>query len=151
MRCATLAHSCLTRCPAEQHIPAPTDILSFGLFDDEPKLGTTDSNLESLAVDHALSDHDLGDLVLGVEYVQRWTASSSAAVPLTVRVPGEEPEVAWQQRVPVILAHGLAHLLGHTHEEDTDHQQMQATLSLSLLSLSLSLSVCVCVCVCVCV
>lgn len=48
-----------------------------------------------------------------------------------------EGGVTWQQRVPVIIAHGLAHLVGHTHEEDADHHQMQACEQ-SLLRLALN-------------
>ena len=121
------------RCSASQNIPAPTDILSFGLLDAAPKpehrlnagLGV-EPEPQLSQVHRELSECDLGDLVLGVEYLQRWTTTNATTFPLSVRVSGEEPQVVWQQRVPVIVAHGLAHLLGHTHEEDADHQQMQA-------------------------
>jgi ssRNA-specific RNase YbeY (16S rRNA maturation enzyme) len=118
------------RCPASQNIPAPTDILSFGLLDAAPGCARLDAELgvepEPSQVHHELSGRDLGDLMLGVEYLQRWTTDNATTFPLSVRVSGEEAEIVWQQRVPVIVAHGLAHLLGHTHEEDADHQQMQA-------------------------
>eukprot|EP01043_Picozoa_sp_COSAG02_P005206 COSAG02_NODE_140_length_34374_cov_913.416443_9_plen_241_part_00 len=120
-------------CPACQNIPAPTDILSFGLLDatpePEPRLSSglgVEPEPQPSQVHHDLSERDLGDLVLGVEYLQRWTTSNAATFPLSVRGSGEEAQVVWQQRVPVIVAHGLAHLLGHTHKEDADHQQMQA-------------------------
>ena len=73
-----------------------------------------------------LSARDLGDLVLGVEYLQRWTTNNAATSSRSFELSGAHAEVTWQQRLPVIIAHGLAHLLGHTHEDDTDHAQMQA-------------------------
>eukprot|EP01046_Picozoa_sp_COSAG06_P031194 COSAG06_NODE_3018_length_5954_cov_3.513744_4_plen_245_part_00 len=118
---------------------APTDILSFGLLSPEQQLEPQpepqpepelELEPERVATQHIdLAEIDLGDLVLGVEYLQRWCAMNAEALPSAV-LPrpaegGGGGDIMWQQRVPVIIAHGLAHLLGHTHETDADHAEMQ--------------------------
>jgi ssRNA-specific RNase YbeY (16S rRNA maturation enzyme) len=114
-----------------QGLNAPTDILSFGLLSPEQQPEPEpEPEPERVANQHIdLAEIDLGDLVLGVEYLQRWCATNAEALPSAV-LPrpaegGRGGDIVWQQRVPVIIAHGLAHLLGHTHETDADHAEMQ--------------------------
>jgi rRNA maturation RNase YbeY len=53
---------------------------------------------------------DLGDVFVNVEYCARYARSQ--------RLPLED-------YVPVVCAHGLAHLVGYTHDDESDYRAMQ--------------------------
>ena len=94
-------------------------MLSFGLLqtphppkpEPEPEPGAGLSNTPQ-----PLAQLDLGDLVLGVEYLHRWAIEASS--------PEGAAQVTWRQRTPVVITHGLSHLLGHAHEDDEEHDAM---------------------------
>ena len=79
-----------------------TDILSFA-YHDELAPG------ERVVV-HEPEDKNLGDLIISIPYVKkdapRWGHS-------------------FTQRLDVLLAHGITHLLGYDHETEEEYVQMQ--------------------------
>lgn len=87
----------------------PTDILSFP-FHPELKAG---ERIEVLSED----DQNLGDLILCPQYIKndlvRW-------------------DYGFEERVRVLLVHGICHLLGYDHIEDADYEIMHK-LELKLL------------------
>lgn len=91
----------------------PTDILSFPYYPDL-KPG------ERIVPDTE-DDRNLGDIIISPEYVksdlERWDQS-------------------FEQRMRVLLVHGICHLLGYDHIKDEDYDVMKAkeTELLSLLS-----------------
>ena len=82
-------------------VDAPTDILSFG-------------------TDGYLACSDMGDLVVGVAQVIH------SARKIMLNGDDIAEDVLWESRIPILLVHGLAHLIGHTHNTDSDHRTMQA-------------------------
>lgn len=80
----------------------PTDILSFSyhpnLKPGEPIEPTTED------------EQNLGDLIISAEYVQQEAAKLG---------------VSFEQRMKVLLVHGICHLLGYDHEEDEDYEIMK--------------------------
>jgi len=80
----------------------PTDILSFP-YHPNLKPGAR------IPVAHE-EDKNLGDLIISLEYVKkdapRWQQS-------------------FESRLIVLLAHGIAHLLGYDHQTDEEHDAMQ--------------------------
>jgi len=104
----------------EKHrgISKATDILSFPL--DKVKPGELPRRDLGLARFSKIVTEDapptpphpeLGDIVLGMPYVKRYCAKN---------------ELLMEQHVPLLLTHGLCHLLGHDHETNSDHAVMQA-------------------------
>jgi len=91
----------------------PTDILSFPYYPDL-KPG------ERIVPDTE-DDRNLGDIIISPEYVksdlERWDQS-------------------FEQRMRVLLVHGICHLLGYDHikDEDYDVMKVKETELLSLLS-----------------
>jgi|SRR5579863_1013626 len=81
----------------------PTDILSFA-YHDTLKAGER-------IISHSDDDKNLGDIVIAPQYVRddlpRW-------------------EQTFEQRMRVLLVHGICHLLGYDHIEDTDYAVMLA-------------------------
>jgi probable rRNA maturation factor len=79
-----------------------TDILSFAYH---PELKAGERIIPQLS-----EDKNLGDLLISLEYVQkdapRW-------------------EQLFEQRMRVLLVHGICHLLGYDHIEDSDYQIMK--------------------------
>ncbi len=80
----------------------PTDILSFSYH---PDLAAG----QKIKV-NAAEDKNLGDLILSPEYIQK-TAT--------------EMQQLFQERLEVLLVHGICHLLGYDHERDEDFKKMQ--------------------------
>ncbi|KAF4031521.1 hypothetical protein GN244_ATG16617 [Phytophthora infestans] len=84
----------------------PTDILSFpfhkvrapGRF---PRI-------------RAREERYLGDIYISPAYVQRQCED-----------PQLEEITTLEERLPVLMAHGLCHLLGYDHEMDDDYERMQ--------------------------
>jgi rRNA maturation RNase YbeY len=108
---------------------ATTDILTFRLADPpaasdvgglpdmpgrlapgaEILCGETGERLQAPDGDWLLPK-DLGDVFVNVEYCARYARSH--------RLPLDE-------YVPVVCAHGLAHLVGYTHDDESDYRAMQ--------------------------
>lgn len=81
----------------------PTDILSFSNFPDiKPgkriKVATND-------------EKNLGDLIFSLEYIKKAAKGLDQSL---------------QERLQVLLVHGVCHLLGYDHEKDEDYNVMQA-------------------------
>ena len=83
---------------AYRHQDKPTDILSFG-YHPELKAG------EQIVVQEE-EDKNLGDMIISLEYVKN-----------------DAPEWAqtFEQRMRVLLVHGICHLRGYDHIEDEDY------------------------------
>jgi probable rRNA maturation factor len=81
---------------------APTDILSFPYH-------TSLQPGRRIKVLHD-EDKNLGDIIISLEYVEkdraRWKCS-------------------FKDRMILLLAHGIAHLLGYDHETDAEYRQMR--------------------------
>ena len=90
-----------------------TDILSFPFHQVKPG--------EKIVAAHD-DEKILGDLIICPEYTahdaeQNWNCS-------------------YQERFTILLAHGIAHLLGHDHIDDNDFKQMQKVEKKMLNALS---------------
>lgn len=79
----------------------PTDILSFSYYEDI-KPGER-------IIPHCDDEKNLGDLIISLEYVQK---------------AAKELGVSLEERIQVLLAHGICHLLGYDHEKDEDYEIM---------------------------
>lgn len=79
----------------------PTDILSFS-YHPELKPGERIKPKTD-------EDKNLGDLIISLEYVQR---------------DAKKYETTFEERMKVLLVHGICHLLGHDHETDEDYEIM---------------------------
>jgi len=79
----------------------PTDILSFPFHDLKPG-----ERLNAQTPD----ERNLGDIIISVAYAQK------------------DCKITWkrtfEQHLPHLLAHGIAHLLGHDHQTDAEYQKM---------------------------
>lgn len=82
---------------------APTDILSFPAYPDL-KAG---ERLEVCCPD----EQELGDLIISAEYVAR---------------EAEKLGVSFDERLRLLLVHGILHLLGYDHIKDVDFRRMRA-------------------------
>jgi len=80
----------------------PTDILSFS-FHEGIKPG---ERIEVCCED----EQNLGDLIISLEYVQK---------------AAKELNHTLEERMRILLVHGICHLLGYDHEEDADFELMQ--------------------------
>lgn len=80
----------------------PTDILSFPFYPDL-KAGERISAQTD-------DEKNLGDIIISPEYVQ--TAAA-------------ELGVSFDERMQVLLVHGICHLLGYDHIEDEDYEVMK--------------------------
>ncbi|KAJ2713921.1 hypothetical protein H4R19_002006 [Coemansia spiralis] len=89
---------------------APTDILSFPFHDTaEPE-----SFRATAATD---DDRNLGDMVLAMPYIIHHCRANNESL---------------AAHLPVLLTHGLCHLMGYDHEHDADYHRM-ATRERSIL------------------
>jgi probable rRNA maturation factor len=85
-----------------RHKQGPTDILSFPYYT-ELKAG------QKIVAQNA-EEANLGDIIISLEYVytsERWQ---------------DTPET---ERLPLLLIHGICHLLGYDHENDKDYEVMR--------------------------
>ena len=82
----------------------PTDILSFPHY---PNLKPG-----QYPIAHNDEERYLGDIIISLEYVQK-------DAPKTWARP-------FRDHLIVIIAHGIAHLLGHNHFSDSEWKKMQA-------------------------
>lgn len=87
----------------------PTDVLVFPFYDDlEPgKLPTTP--------DHGVLD--LGDIYLGIPYISQQCCQNNQRV---------------QEVLPVMVTHGICHLIGYDHDIKEQYEAMHAKESLIL-------------------
>ncbi|KAG0320465.1 hypothetical protein BGZ99_004497 [Dissophora globulifera] len=76
----------------------PTDILSFP-FAEAVRPGV-------LPVPRSEDDKNLGDIFISIRYVKKWCIDNN---------------VDMQERLPVLYAHGICHLLGYDHQDDKDY------------------------------
>jgi probable rRNA maturation factor len=81
----------------------PTDILSFPFY---PDLRPPE-RIEALSSE----EKNLGDLILSLEYIEKDAGKWDQNL---------------EQRLRVLLVHGICHLLGYDHIEDSDYRVMQA-------------------------
>lgn len=81
----------------------PTDILSFPYYS-EIKAGERIKPKTS-------EDKNLGDIIISAEYVKRDAARY---------------DMTFEERLRVLLVHGICHLLGYDHIEDADYRKMRA-------------------------
>ncbi|HEX2978404.1 MAG TPA: rRNA maturation RNase YbeY [Candidatus Babeliales bacterium] len=79
----------------------PTDILSFSYYQDV-KPGER-------IIPHCDDEKNLGDLIISLEYVQK---------------AAQELNVSLEDRMRVLLVHGICHLRGYDHEKDEDYAIM---------------------------
>lgn len=86
-----------------RHKDKPTDVLSFP-YHPELVAGRRIKVRE-------LEDANLGDLIISAEYVVK---------------EAEKYKVTFEQRMRVLLVHGVCHLLGYDHIEDHDWRRMRA-------------------------
>lgn len=86
-----------------RHKDKPTDILSFPYH----------PHLEAGKRVKVTSDEDknLGDLIISAEFVRR---------------DAQRYEQTFEQRMNVLLVHGVCHLLGYDHLADDDYRRMHA-------------------------
>lgn len=77
---------------------APTDVLSFPLFDD----GSDEPQIE---------ERLLGDIVISVDTARRQAAAYDAPL---------------QREIDRLLIHGLLHVMGHDHMEAEERAEMEA-------------------------
>lgn len=66
-------------------------------------------------------DKNLGDLILSAQYVAD---------------QAEEFKVNFEQRMRILLVHGICHLLGYDHIEDADYRRMRAKEAFILREMS---------------
>lgn len=91
----------------------PTDILSFP-YHTKLKAGERIKPKTS-------EDKNLGDIIISAEYVKRDAARY---------------DMTFEERLRVLLVHGMCHLLGYDHIEDADYRKMRAKESWLLKKLS---------------
>jgi rRNA maturation RNase YbeY len=80
----------------------PTDILSF------PYHTTLKPGKKIIAQSNA--DKNLGDIIISLEYCKK--SAQALNTPL-------------HTHLRILLAHGIAHLLGYTHDTEKNHKQMK--------------------------
>ncbi|KAF9159821.1 hypothetical protein DFQ26_006163 [Actinomortierella ambigua] len=80
----------------------PTDILSFP-FAEAVKPG-------KLPEPRSEDDKNLGDIFISIAYVQDWCKTNKVDI---------------HDRLPILYAHGICHLLGYDHQEDKDYYQVR--------------------------
>ncbi len=85
-----------------RHKDKPTDVLSFPYY---PELKAGDR-----INTHTDEEKNLGDIIISLEYVQK-----------------DAPKWAhtFEERMRVLLVHGICHLLGYDHIKDEDYKVMK--------------------------
>lgn len=84
-----------------RHQDKPTDILSFSYH--------PDARPGKKIITAAEEDNNLGDLIISAEYVKKQLEGADSAL---------------NERMRVLLVHGICHLLGYEHETDAQYEQM---------------------------
>jgi probable rRNA maturation factor len=98
-----------------RHKDKPTDVLSFPYH---PELVAG----RRIRV-RSEEDKNLGDIIISAEYVVK---------------EAEKYQVTFEQRMRVLLVHGVCHLLGYDHIEDRDWRRMRAKEAFLLRKLASS-------------
>ena len=80
-----------------------TDILSFAYH---PHIQAGE-----IIIAHTPEDRNLGDLIISMQYVKK---------------AAHELGVSLEERMQVLIVHGICHLLGYDHEQDADYEVMHA-------------------------
>jgi len=80
----------------------PTDILSFPYY---PDLKPGEQIIPEVE-----DDKQLGDIVISLEYVQNQL---------------KDLKISIDERLQVLLVHGICHLIGYDHETDDEYKEMQ--------------------------
>jgi probable rRNA maturation factor len=80
----------------------PTDILSFPFYPDAKPGNRIISVTEE--------EKNLGDIIISIEYVQK---------------SSKKLGVSFDERLRLLLVHGICHLLGYDHISDQDHRIMR--------------------------
>lgn len=83
-----------------RHKDIPTDILSF------PYHGISAGKS---IIPASEDDKNLGDIIISLEYVKKDISQWNQTL---------------EERIPILLIHGICHLLGYDHLTDTDYKQM---------------------------
>lgn len=83
-------------------VDKPTDILSFRYW---PK-----ANPDKLIVPLLAEDKQLGDLIISLEYVEGQL---------------KEFNQTMDERIRVLVVHGICHLIGYDHKTDEDYKKMK--------------------------
>ena len=91
----------------------PTDILSFP-YHTQLKAGQRIKPKNG-------DDKNLGDLIVSLEYVQK---------------DAQKYNMSFEQRMQVLLVHGICHLLGYDHETDEEFAMMQKVEKKALKSVA---------------
>eukprot|EP01138_Halocafeteria_seosinensis_P000946 gb/GECG01000969.1/.p1 GENE.gb/GECG01000969.1/~~gb/GECG01000969.1/.p1 ORF type:complete len:176 (+),score=19.49 gb/GECG01000969.1/:1-528(+) len=80
-----------------------TDILSFPAFErpEQPEVFSEET----------LEVKDLGDMVICPEVLQHYCSNN---------------KITWEEHLPIILTHGVVHLIGYDHVEDEEYKRMAA-------------------------
>ncbi len=99
---------------AYRHQDKPTDILSFPYH--------TDLKAGDPIIVNDPEDKNLGDIIISLEYVHK---------------DAPEWEQTFEQRMRVLLVHGICHLRGYDHIEDEDYMVMHKEEDRLLTMLSL--------------
>jgi probable rRNA maturation factor len=86
-----------------RHKDKPTDILSFPAH--------PDLQAGKRIKVHSDDDKNLGDLIISAQYVVK---------------AAHELQVPFEERLEVLLVHGICHLLGYDHITDADWRRMRA-------------------------
>lgn len=84
-----------------RHKMGPTDILSFPYY---AKL-----QVGQKIIPKGPEDANLGDLIISMEFIDTHTRWA---------------DIPEHQRLPILLVHGICHLLGYDHETDSDYRKM---------------------------
>ncbi len=84
-----------------RHKDNPTDILAFP-FHTTVKAG---NRIKAKTSD----EKNLGDLIISLEYVKN---------------AAQELNTTFEQRLRILIVHGICHLLGYDHIKDTDYKKM---------------------------
>jgi rRNA maturation RNase YbeY len=61
---------------------------------------------------------NLGDIYISVPYVKKWCKDHNVDI---------------HERLPILYAHGICHLLGYDHQEEDDYATVRDMLSISSL------------------
>ena len=85
-----------------RHKDKPTDILSFS-YHPTLKAG------KRIRVDTP-EDRNLGDLIISLEYIKKQS---------------DEAHIKLEERLTILLVHGICHLLGYDHETDAQYRSMK--------------------------
>jgi len=86
-----------------RHKDKPTDVLSFPYHPDLVAGKRIKPQFEE--------DKNVGDLIFSAEYIVK---------------AAQEYNVSFEQRLQVLLVHGICHLLGYDHISDADYRRMRA-------------------------